>query len=277
MYGSLKSSSDSEDGNDSGLPIAGGSGGPPEKEDKPDKPDKPEKADKPETPGKGGPQAAGGDDDEKGKGKGKDREKGQPVGKGKDGDDGGKFANARGRFKDAVGRFAEGGPPGQGFGDGDLGVVEHPLTGPETAALIAGGWGEGPAGGADDGFRNRGQRVSTYVAIAKALGYSASVGALQAHIVNFDEGEEAGAIVDGGVVDGGVVDGGIVDGDGGGWTAVNLDVDGDGIVTVADLEAALAAADAAADGGVIDGGGAVDGGVIDGGRSVAPGGRWWRG
>ena len=123
--------------------------------------------------------------------------------------------------------------------------------------------------------------------LAKALGYSASVGAMQANFPGNVEVEAAipvvggvidggaidGVVVDGGVVDGGVVDGVVVDGglvedDGAGdWTTVNLDVDGDGVITIADLEAALAGAvEAPLDDGVIDAG---DGAVVEGDGAVA--------
>ena len=94
-------------------------------------------------------------------------------------------------------------------------------------------------------------------------------------MVAFDGGVVDGGVVDGGVVDGGVVDGVVVDGglvedDGAGdWTTVNLDVDGDGVITIADLEAALAGAvEAPLDDGVIDAG---DGAVVEGDGAVAEG------
>ena len=65
----------------------------------------------------------------------------------------------------------------------------------ETGALIAGGWGEETV--VDDGFKNHGQRVSTFVKLAKALGYSASVGAMQANFPGNVEVEAAIPVVGG--------------------------------------------------------------------------------
>lgn len=64
--------------------------------------------------------------------------------------------------------------------------VSHRFSRAETQALIDKGWRtEQPL----DGFKNHGQRVRTMVELAKRLGYSASVGALQA---NFGTPQEAG-------------------------------------------------------------------------------------
>ena len=46
--------------------------------------------------------------------------------------------------------------------------------------MIESGW-RGPKA-FDDSFRNHGQRVSTMVGIAKALGYNGRVGAMQANL-----------------------------------------------------------------------------------------------
>ena len=61
----------------------------------------------------------------------------------------------------------------------DAGVVAEPAYGlapDETQALIERGW-KGPK--TQDGFKNHGQRTRTMVALAKQLGYSARVGAMQ--------------------------------------------------------------------------------------------------
>ena len=64
--------------------------------------------------------------------------------------------------------------------------VSHRFSRAETQALIDKGWrAEQPL----DGFKNHGQRVRTMVELAKRLGYSASVGALQA---NFGTPQETG-------------------------------------------------------------------------------------
>ena len=57
--------------------------------------------------------------------------------------------------------------------------MAHEFSPAETEGLIERGW-RGPKA-FDDGFRNHGQRVSTMVGIAKALGYDARVGAMQAN------------------------------------------------------------------------------------------------
>jgi hypothetical protein len=73
---------------------------------------------------------------------------------------------------------------GFGFG-GECGpVLKAVRRGDQTdvwkdAGLIERGW-QGPKA-FNDGFRNHGQRVSTMVGIAKALGYPGSVGAMQAN------------------------------------------------------------------------------------------------
>ena len=83
-----------------------------EKAEKPEKEEKAEKAEKPEgNPGRGGGNrdvAGGGGDDGDGKGKGKDkeREKGQAVGKPAGGEGGGQLAEAKGRYKKVLERWA---------------------------------------------------------------------------------------------------------------------------------------------------------------------------
>ena len=80
------------------------------------------------------------------------------------------------------------------------------------------GWGDRDL---DDGFRNNGQRVGTYVAIAKTLGEPAYVGALQA---NFGDDRPGDAD------------------EGGAWAEVVLDVNDDGVIDTIDLLAAEAGA-----------------------------------
>ncbi len=70
----------------------------------------------------------------------------------------------------------------------------------------------------EEGFRNHGEKVRTYVAIARALGYPADVGALQANAALFENGEAEPV--------------GSTD-----WRSADLDVNGDGIVDKADLAA----------------------------------------
>jgi len=150
-----------------------------------------------------------------------------------------------------------------------------------TASLVARGWQE-PVAADATGFRNHGHRVSSMVEIAKALGYGAHVGALQANFggpygstattdtaaaretltaemvelrdalaaLDDPEGDEARAI-EARLAE---IEGELAafdappdappgwDGD---WRTANLDITGDGVVDLADLEAArqLGAAD----------------------------------
>lgn len=74
-------------------------------------------------------------------------------------------------------------PSGHGLG-GSGGRKEppdaaHEFSAAETGSLVDRGW-RGPKS-FDDSFANHGQRVSTMVGIARALGYPASVGAMQAN------------------------------------------------------------------------------------------------
>jgi len=87
-----------------------------------------------------------------------------------------------------------------------------PQTQPEAAPA-----GEPTTTG--DGFRNRGEKVRTYTAIARELGYPAEVGALQA---NFGTPRENGLEPVAGADD---------------WRNADLDVNGDGTVDKADLAA----------------------------------------
>lgn len=74
----------------------------------------------------------------------------------------------------------------------------------------------------DANFRNHGERVSTYVALAKELGYSADIGAMQA---NFGSPEEVAVPAGQALAD---------------WQSVSLDYNKDGVVNEADLIAARA-------------------------------------
>lgn len=70
--------------------------------------------------------------------------------------------------------------PGQAKKDGAAGGnVAYVFSKKEADALLAKGWAQVP-----DGYKNHGQFVSTYVHIAKALGYSARDGALQANFMS---------------------------------------------------------------------------------------------
>jgi hypothetical protein len=90
---------------------------------------------------------------------------------------------AKGRYRDALeppGRTRTQVPAGftkQHGPDLDRGVA-YGLARDETQALIERGW-KGPK--TQDGFKNHGQRTRTMVKIAKQLGYSARVGAMQAN------------------------------------------------------------------------------------------------
>lgn len=124
-----------------------------------------------------------------------------------------------------------------------------------TAALIDGGW-EKP-GKTADGFANHGERVSTMVALARALGYSPSVGAMQA---NFGTPQENGLIgpqagdgtldpAEREVLEQAIADAKPGNGPASGWETVDLDVNGDGVVDKEDLDLALAGETGEEDGG----------------------------
>ena len=192
---------------------------------------------------------------------GGDRGGGRGVGKGEgrgrpDGSDRSRGSSAetdaRGPGRDrARGRSTEHGA-GRALGDAEPAAR---LDADETRALIAGGWST-PAAGT---FRNHGQRVSTMVALARELGYPASVGALQGSFgtpfetgvasiqVELDaaraaaaqdptvqtevarlEAALAAAIAE------------LPTGKAESWATVDLDVTGDGVVDAADLAAARA-------------------------------------
>jgi hypothetical protein len=138
-------------------------------------------------------------------------------------------------------------------GDHDVGTAMVELDDAATQALLSRGWDTSPV--ENDGFANHGQRVRTMVHIAQALGYSGHVGALQA---NFGTPQEIGLldlqqqVMEAQANDADNLDAlleeleqaiaGVKPGAGPeyDWVLVNLDVDGDGQVTQADLEAALA-------------------------------------
>ena len=123
-----------------------------------------------------------------------------------------KFAAAEERVRDAAAQGRRG----------------RDLTNDDIDALIAGGWGNRPV--TNDGFRNHGERVRTYVAIAKALGEGAYVGALQANFgpVTATTPPPANPRPPGARPPGD-------------WATVNLDVNKDGIIDARDLLAAEAA------------------------------------
>jgi hypothetical protein len=119
---------------------------------------------------------------------------------------------ARSRYEQALG--PRGPAPSRADAVDAEAVVE--LTPEQTAAMIRQGWA--PPTRLDEGWRNHGERVRTMVEIAKALGYSASVGALQANFgTPFENGLEPAAS--------------------GEWSVINLDVDRDGRVDPLDLAA----------------------------------------
>ncbi|MBT4710986.1 MAG: hypothetical protein HOB82_05615 [Alphaproteobacteria bacterium] len=197
---------------------------------------------KPDDAGGGKPENAGGGRPEGVGGPPADRGPGEETRGGE------QLAAARERYQTIFGGEDDGAP------EDNPGDPEVTLTDDQTAALIEGGWESPPE--VDDGFANHGERINTFVALAKALGYSPSVGALQANfpdaVVTGDAPPEDPALVG----DGAVAD---ADEDAGDWTTINLDVDGDGIITLADLEAALGGGA----GAVAEGDGAAAGGAVD--------------
>jgi hypothetical protein len=118
---------------------------------------------------------------------------------------------ARARYAQALGRDG-----GNRAGAGrDLRVVAE-LTPAQTEDLLRRGWSRHEQ--LDAGWRNHGERVSTLVAIAKALGYPASVGALQANFgTPYETGLEPAPTGD--------------------WPVIALDVNDDGRVDRLDLAA----------------------------------------
>ena len=127
------------------------------------------------------------------------------------------MAAARERYNQALGAPAHitakaSAGPGQEF-DSDTAVFV--FGEPATEALIQAGWVAPPVR-SDRALVDLGQQVTTYVAIATALGYPAYVGVMQAT----SGGDAPGR------------------GPAGDWSDVNLDLNGDGIVDEQDLDLA---------------------------------------
>ena len=134
----------------------------------------------------------------------------------------------------------------------------------QTQALIARGWEEPTTGT----FRNHGQRVRTMVALAKELGYPASVGALQGNFGTPFENGLATVVVELEVARAALAlapldpllqadvvrletalataTSDMPQGSFGDWATVDLDVTDDGVVDAADLTAAQAGVDSTA-------------------------------
>ena len=207
--------------------------------------------------GNGGGNAGGGRSGDNGKGFG-----------------GGGFGNARagGQETRGVGKAGDRGRPADV--GGGLGRPGYTLDDTLTANLVARGWQDAAPADAT-GFRNHGHRVSSMVEIAKALGYGAHVGALQANFggpygstattdtdaaretltaemaglrddlaaLEDPESDDARAIearlaeIEGelAALDAPTDEPAAWDGD---WRTANLDITGDGVVDLADLEAA---------------------------------------
>ncbi len=190
--------------------------------------------------------------DNPGEGKGGDRGGNGGGGLGKD-----KGANANADDKRLKGQTAKDAARnrvnllhGNADGNGNIGNDHFVLTDGQTQALLQQGWGPKPQI-EGDGFDNHGERISTMVHLAKELGYSASVGAMQANFLPADwydlqaqwrdaetDAERAG--IEGQIV--ALLDEMPVEDwrpgegpQGDEWATVNLDVDGDGMITEADL------------------------------------------
>ena len=131
-------------------------------------------------------------------------------------------------------------------GNGNMGNGHFVLTDGQTQVLLQQGWGPKPQI-ADDGFDNHGQRVSTMVHLANELGFSSSVGAMQANFLPADwydlQAQWRAADGDAQIIFEAEITDSLNTLPGGGpldeeWATVNLDVDGDGVITEADLLAA---------------------------------------
>jgi hypothetical protein len=156
-----------------------------------------------EDRGRGNEERGGGNDNRGGGNANDNRGPGANAGPGNNDP---KFAAAEERVRDAANQGRRG----------------RDLTNDDIDALIAGGWGNRAL---DDGFRNHGERVRTYVAIAKALGEGAYVGALQA---NFGPVTATQPLPTNPRPPGD-------------WATINLDVNKDGVIDGRDLLAAEAA------------------------------------
>lgn len=166
-----------------------------------------------------------------------------------------RFADAQDRYRGALGHQRS---VGQGLKGREAVTPAATLDAAQTASLIGLGW-EPPA----PTFRNHGQRVRTMVALAKELGYPASVGAMQANFgTPFENGvasltvelETASAAASAAPTDPSLqlevarleaalaaAVAAMPASSFAGWSAVDLDVTDDGVVDAADLEAARAA------------------------------------
>ena len=192
--------------------------------------------------------------DNPGEGKGGDRGGNGGGGLGKD-----KGANANADDKRLKGQTAKDAARnrvnllhGNADGNGNIGNDHFVLTDGQTQALLQQGWGPKPQI-EDDGFDNHGQRVSTMVHLAKELGHSGSVGAMQANFLPADWYDLQAQWREAETADKPAIEGQIValldempvedwrpgEGpEGDEWASVNLDVDGDGMITAEDLELA---------------------------------------
>ncbi len=151
------------------------------------------------------------------------------------------------------------------------GKAVHTFSDKEVKGLLGKNWQAAKFNGGE--FKTHGERVSTMVALAKALGYGAWVGAMQGNFGTMQElgidglqdavdaaqsafdaataslvaGDPAIAQAEADLAEAqAALDQAIADakpglGPKGDWATVDLDVDGDGIVEKEDLEAALAA------------------------------------
>ncbi len=134
-------------------------------------------------------------------------------------------------------------------GNGNIGANRFVLTDGQTLALLHRGW-DVSTHASHGGFENHGEYVSTMVQICKELGYNGSVGALQAYFMPAewyglqaewrDPSTLATRIAEIELELANLLE---VSKPGEGpkdyeWAAYNLDVNGDGVITKADLTAA---------------------------------------
>lgn len=210
----------------------------------------------------GGGGKGGGNDNDKGNDKSSAKSGGKDNGKGasaKD-DKGGKGNKGGSKAKEETQkRYAK----ALGLGVDGAGVKPgksvHTFSAKEVKGLLGNKW---KAAKFDDpNFVNHGQRVSTMVKIAKALGYGAWVGAMQANFGTLQELEAAVADAQADLVAAlaagtseeiaqaqqalAAAEATLADpkpglGPKGEWATVDLDVNTDGVVDAQDLEAALA-------------------------------------